>query len=255
VISRLNFSFGYENTDITEGVFPAQEISHFLAQEGNVFDLFSITASYSMSALNRGMLPTGGRAQSFSMEFTIPGSELQYYRLNYNGQIFFPLTRMFTLRLRTDLGYGGTYGDTETFPFYKHFFAGGLGSVRGFEKNSLGPESTPSPRDPYGEIDPIGGNLLVEASAELLFPLPFVEDQRSIKSAFFFDMGNVYNTECQSFSVTCEDLDFGDLRYAAGVSVTWITGFAPITFSLAVPINDKDDDDTETFQFELGRTF
>jgi outer membrane protein insertion porin family len=254
-VSRLNFSFGYENTDITEGLFPAQEISHFLATEGNEFDLFSFTASYAMSALNRGLLPTGGRSQNMSLEFTIPGSELEYYRINYSGQIFFPLSRLFTLRLRTDLGYGGTFGDTETYPFYKNFFAGGLGSVRGFERNSLGPQSTPADSDPFGEIDPIGGNVMVEASAELLFPLPFVEDQRSMRSAFFVDMGNVYNSDCQDFSIICEDLDFGDLRYAAGVTVTWITGFAPITFSLAVPINDKADDEKETFQFELGRTF
>lgn len=254
-VSRLNFSFGYENTDITEGVFPAQEISHFLATEGNAFDLFSFTASYAMSALNRGLLPTGGRSQSVSLEFSVPGSTLEFYRINYTGQIFFPLTKLFTLRLKTDLGYGGTYGNTKTFPFYKNFFAGGLGSVRGFERNSLGPQSTPSLNDPFGAIDPIGGNVLVEASAEIIFPLPFVEDQRSMKSAFFIDMGNVYNSDCQSFSVICEDLDFGDLRYAAGLSVTWITGFAPITFSLAIPINDKAGDDTETFQFELGRTF
>jgi len=254
-VSRISFSFGYENTDITEGVYPAQEISHFLATEGNEFDLFSFTTSYSMSALNRGMLPTGGRSQNLSMELTIPGSELEYYKISYNGQIFFPLSRLFTLRLRTDLGYGDTFGDTQTFPFYKNFFAGGLGSVRGYERNSLGPQSTPAPRDPYFQIDPIGGNVLVEASAEILFPLPFVEDQRSLRSAFFFDMGNVYNSDCQPFSIICEDLDLGELRYAAGLTVTWITGFAPITFSLAVPINDKDFDETETFQFELGRTF
>ncbi len=254
-VSRLNFSFGYESTDITEGVFPVQEISHFLAQEGNQFNLFSFTASYAMSALNRGLLPTGGRSQNVSLEFTVPGSELEYYRLNYTGQIFFPLNRLFTLRLRTDLGYGGTFGSTSTFPFYKNFFAGGLGSVRGFKRNSLGPQSTPSSNDPFRQIDPIGGNVLVEGTAEILFPLPFVEDQRSMKSAFFFDMGNVYNSDCQEFSSICADLDFGDLRYAAGLSVTWITGFAPITFSLSVPINDKPGDDTEAFQFELGRTF
>ena len=95
---------------------------------------------------------------------------------------------------------------------------------------------------------------LVEGSAEILFPLPFVEDRRSIKSAFFIDAGNVYNSDCQPFSISCEDLDFAELRYSAGVSVTWITGFAPISFSLGVPLNDKPGDDTEVFQFELGKT-
>ncbi len=254
-ISRINFSVGYEHTDIEEGIVPAQEISEFLDREGNQFDLFTLTAAYSMSALNRGLLPTRGRSQSISMELTIPGSELEYYRVNYSGQIFFPLFDPFTLRLRTNLGYGGTYGDTETYPFYKHFFAGGMGSVRGFESNSLGPRSTPSPQDQFNDPDPIGGNVLIEMSAEILFPLPFIEDQSQMKSVFFFDAGNVFNSDCPDVSVYCLDLSDGELRYSAGIAFTWITGFAPISFALSVPINEKDGDETETFQFELGKTF
>jgi outer membrane protein insertion porin family len=147
------------------------------------------------------------------------------------------------------------YGDTQTYPFYKNFFAGGLGSVRGYRRNELGPKSTPSPIDIYGSNDPIGGNVLVEAGAELIFPLPFIEDQRSMKSVIFLDAGNVYNSDCQPFSEICADLDFADIRYSVGVSVTWITGFAPMTFSLGYPLNDKPGDETEIFQFELGRTF
>ena len=89
-ISRIGFSLGYENTNIKEGIFPAQEISQFLNREGNEFDLFTVKASYSMSALNRGLLPTGGKSQSVSFEMTVPGSELEFYRINYAGQIFFP---------------------------------------------------------------------------------------------------------------------------------------------------------------------
>ena len=115
-----------------------------------------------MSALNRGLLPTAGRSQTLSFEATVPGSELEFYRVNYSGQIFFPLSRLFTLRLRTDLGYGGTFGDTDTYPFYKHFYAGGFGSVRGYKSNTLGPRTTRSPNDPYSDPDPIGGNILIE---------------------------------------------------------------------------------------------
>lgn len=254
-ISRIGFSVGYESTEIKEGVIPAQEISEFIENEGNEFDLISLTASYSMSALNRGLLPTGGRSQSMSFEMTVPGSELEFYRINYSGQIFFPLFKPFILRLRTNLGYGEAYGGTETFPFYKHFFAGGMGSVRGYESNSLGPRSTPSPQDQYGDPDPIGGNVLIEMSAEIIFPLPFIEDQSQLKSVLFFDAGNVFNTNCPTVSVVCFDLDEGELRYSAGIAVTWITGFAPISFALSVPLNDKPGDETEAFQFELGRTF
>lgn len=254
-ISRIGLTVGIERTEIKEGVIPAQEISEFLEKEGNEFDLVSLTASYSMSALNRGLLPTAGRSQSVSFEMTVPGSELEYYRLNYTGQVFYPLFNPFVLRLRANLGYGEAYGGTENFPFYKHFFGGGMGSVRGYESNSLGPRSTPSPQDQYNDPDPIGGNVLVELSAEVLFPLPFIEDQSQLKSVLFFDAGNVFNTNCPDVSVYCLDLDKGELRYSAGIAVTWITGFAPISFALAFPLNDKQGDESESFQFELGKTF
>ncbi len=254
-ISRISFSLGYENTNIKEGIIPAQEISEFVNKEGNKFDLLSVSASYSMSALNRGLLPTAGRSQSISFEMTIPGSELEFYRINYSGQIFFPLWGPTVLRLRSDLGYGDAFGGTDTFPFYKHFFAGGMGSVRGFESNTLGPRATPSPQDQFNDPDPIGGNALVELSAEILFPLPFIEDQSQMRSVLFFDAGNVFNTNCPDVSVYCLDLEDGELRYSAGLAVTWITGFAPISFALSFPINEKDGDESEAFQFELGKTF
>ena len=254
-ISRIGLTVGIERTEIKEGVIPAQEISEFLDEEGNEFDLVSLTASYSMSALNRGLLPSGGRSQSVSFEMTVPGSELEYYRLNYTGQVFYPIFNPFVLRLRANLGYGEAYGGTENFPFYKHFFGGGMGSVRGYESNSLGPRSTPSPQDQFNDPDPIGGNVLVELSAEVLFPLPFIEDQSQLKSVLFFDAGNVFNTNCPDVSVYCLDLDEGELRYSAGLAVTWITGFAPISFALAFPVNDKEGDESESFQFELGKTF
>ncbi len=252
-LSRINFSLGYENTKIKEGVFPAQEISQFLAREGKKFNLFTIQAAYSMSALNRGLLPSGGKSQSLSFEMTIPGSELEFYRINYEGQIFYPLFRGLKLRLATHLGYGDSYGDTTTFPFYKNFYSGGFGSVRGYESNTLGPRSTPSPLDRFNDPDPIGGNVLVNFNAEILFPLPFIEDQRQMKSVFFVDGGNVFNTNCLEISKICQGVSDGELRYTAGFAITWITGFAPLSFSISVPINEKDGDEQESFQFELGR--
>ena len=105
------------------------------------------------------------------------------------------------------------------------------------------------------DLSPIGGNVLIEGSAEVLFPLPFIEDQRQIKSAFFVDAGNVFNTNCLEISVVCNSPSDGELRYTAGVSVTWITGFAPLSFSLSTPLNEKPGDETSVFQFELGGVF
>ena len=89
----------------------------------------------------------------------------------------------------------------------------------------------------------------------MLFPLPFIKDQRSVRTGVFLDFGNVFDTNCNATQVVCSDLDFGELRYSVGFGVTWITGFGPITFSLAKPLNDERSDKTEIFQFSLGQGF
>ena len=96
--------------------------------------------------------------------------------------------------------------------------------------------------------------MLINLTAEVIFPLPFIEDQRQLKSVLFFDAGNVFNTNSLEISNICKDLDNGELRYSAGFAVTWITGFAPISFSIAYPMNEKPGDDAKVFQFELGKT-
>ncbi|MAT82720.1 MAG: outer membrane protein assembly factor BamA [Gammaproteobacteria bacterium] len=262
---RINFGGTVEYTDITEGRFPAQEISEFIDKNGNDALNYKLNLSWSSSTLNRGLFPTRGRAQSLAMEVAVPGSDLQFYKLTYKGQMYLPLTRSWILRLRTELGYGDGYGGTEGLPFYQHFFSGGFGSVRGFKTNTLGPRSTDPEIDLDGdgipdpvfrrEPPPFGGNLLTEASAELIFPLPFIEQSNQFRPVLFFDAGNVFNTNCPEVSTICSDFDEGELRYSAGISVTWITGLGPMTFGLAKPFNDGEFDKTETFQFELGRTF
>ena len=105
------------------------------------------------------------------------------------------------------------------------------------------------------DSDPFGGNVLIEGSAELLFPLPFVKDQRQLRTGFFVDVGNVFDTSCGATQKSCHDVDFGELRYSVGVGLTWVTGFGPMSFSLAKPLNSGDYDDEEVFQFTLGRGF
>ena len=262
---RINFGGLVEYTDITEGAFPAQEVSEFIEKNGNTSYNYKLSLSWSSSSLNRGLFPTRGRSQSVGMEVAVPGSDLQFYKLFYNGQMYFPLADRWTVRVRTELGYGDGYGDTEALPFYEHFFAGGFGSVRGFESNSLGPRSTPPVVDINGnpipqsffsgDQDPFGGNLLVEGSIELIFPLPFIENTTQFRPVLFVDAGNVFNTDCPDVSTVCDGLDFGLIRYSAGVSVTWITGLGPMTFGLAKAYNVGEFDEEEFFQFELGRTF
>jgi len=251
----LSFHFNYEFTDITEGVYPVLEITKFLIDEGNDFNEFVFTTRWNYSKLNRGIFATRGSSQSLAFELAVPGSDLSYYKLTYNGQIFFPLTRSLTLRLRTELGYGDAYGDTDSLPFYKHYFAGGFDSIRGFKNNELGPRSSPSPFDPDQEPEPFGGNALITAGLDIIFPFPLIKDNRSIQSSFFIDAGNVFNTECSAFSQSCLDIDMSEIRRSTGVAVTWLSGFGPLTFSIAQAFNEGPLDDTEFFQFSFGQTF
>ncbi|TGD74083.1 outer membrane protein assembly factor BamA [Mangrovimicrobium sediminis] len=271
-----------------EYLSPPTELG-FLDENGNNFLNYTITSSWSQSTLNRGRFATRGAANSVSLEVSVPFSDLEFYKLNYRGEIYFPITNAWTLRLRSELGYGDGYGDTTTLPFFEHFFSGGFGSVRGFKSNTLGPRSTPAELYATGRAaialdengvptfsnefgyaasdgkilftpnrddpDPFGGNVLIEGGAELIFPLPFIEDQSQLRSAFFFDAGNVFSTECGSSQINCFDVDLQELRYSVGVGVTWVTGFGPMTFSLAKPINADDADREEVFQFTLGRGF
>jgi outer membrane protein insertion porin family len=105
------------------------------------------------------------------------------------------------------------------------------------------------------KANPFGGNVKIVGTAELIFPLPFIKDRSQVRSAFFIDAGNVFSTHCGTSQPNCSDVDFGEFRYSIGVGLTWITGFGPMTFSLAKPINTQPADREEVFQFTLGRGF
>jgi outer membrane protein insertion porin family len=102
---------------------------------------------------------------------------------------------------------------------------------------------------------PIGGNVKVEGSLQLIFKLPMIEDQRSMRSAFFFDFGNVFSTDCKDYQINCYEPDLEELRYSYGVGVTWITGFGPMSFAIAKPSNAGPLERTEQFQFTIGNVF
>lgn len=297
----------------------------FVDKFGDTFDNFTISGNWFRNTLNRGQMATSGKLHSLSVEITLPGSDLQYGSINYNNQMYWPLDgqQTWVVGLRTNLGYGIGYGDTEELPFFNNYFAGGLNSqgvLRGFEENSLGPQSTPGARyltefgltlarDENGEIlrnedgsaasfnrdvgyqteplfdangqpvldadgnqqvalavqnffldedfDSFGGNILATATLELLFPIPFVDDSNRVRSAFFIDAGNVFSSHCterQTLLKNCTDFDLGEIRYSAGISVTYLSPFGPLSFYVAAPFG-KEGDDTKSFDFTVGNGF
>ena len=247
---RLNFGASVEQVTInTNSLNTPAEITQFLNDEGNDYVNFTLSAGWSDNHLNRGFFPTKGYSQSASIEVGIPGSDLSYYRALYNAKWYQPLTddRYWIVSLKGRLGYGGELGDNE-YPFYKHFYAGGLKTVRGFEQNSLGP------RDSLD--DPFGGDVMITGGAEFIFPVPFVKDKSSWRTLFFVDGGNVFDSNCSSVSTNCEDgVKLDELRFSAGFGLSWLTPIGPLSIALSVPLNDKEDDETEVFQFALGQTF
>jgi len=284
--TRIGLNLNFDNTDIDPGSLPSREIADFLASEGTVFDVFKAQAVWSKMTLNRGMFPTYGSSTDVMLQVTLPGSDLTYFKTDIKQKFYRPLGfANLVFGFDGELGFIGTYGDTKKTPFFENFYSGGPRSIRGFESNTLGPRVTPAPcyefdaktgecplivdtdfdgipdsiaQNPYGYQqvrDPIGGNLLVEGSLQLIFKLPMVEDQRSMRSAFFIDFGNVFSTDCQAYQLNCYEPSIDELKYSVGVGVTWITGFGPMSFSFSQPFNDGIYDRTEEFQFTIGTVF
>ncbi|AZT83404.1 outer membrane protein assembly factor BamA [Marinobacter sp. NP-4(2019)] len=249
-ITRLNFGAGYTLSKIKKGVFTSQEVRDFIEGEGNDFHNYFLFGSWRRSTLNRGVLPTDGYSHSLSADVAVPGSDLTFYKLSHKTDFYQPLNENQTwiLRGRTELGYGDGYDGRDVMPFYEHFYAGGYGSVRGYEANSLGPLATNSTND-LSDPDPFGGSVLTEGSLELIFPTPFAGDSRSMRTAFFVDAGQVFDPD-RDFDPAADEL-----RLSAGVGFQWITAVGPLAFSLAKPLNDKSGDETQVFQFSLGQTF
>ena len=283
---RIGLNLNFDNTDIDPGTLPSREISDFLASEGTIFDVLKAQAVWSRITLNRGMFPTYGSSTDVMLQATIPGSDLTYYKTNIRQKFYRPIGfANLVFGFTGELGYIDTYGDTKKTPFFENFYSGGPRSIRGFESNTLGPRVTPSPcynfnpeteecpllidsdfdgtpdtigQNPYlyqQARDPIGGNFLVEGSLQIIFKLPIIEDQRSMRSAFFLDFGNVFSTDCQDYQINCYEPSVDELRYSIGVGVTWITGFGPMSFSFSQPFNDGPFDKTEEFQFTIGTVF
>lgn len=279
------------STLTAQGIEPyAPKGNGFVDRHGDQYNNYKLNLSWRQYRLNRGMLPTKGYDQRLGVEFGVPGSDLEYYKMTYTGQIYFPIHPEYIFRLHTRLGAGFGYGSTSRMPFLENFYAGGIGSVRGYERSTLGPRGTPAERYRFDtpkktdgtpisgasfgyvynpdtqqfETDEItsrnnhiGGNVLVETGAEFIFPLWFIKDRSSLRSMLFVDAGNVFDTDCNDTQLDCSAPDITKLRAAAGLGLTWFSPMGPLTFSVAQPFNyDKiNEGNRKFFQFTIGTGF
>ena len=284
-IQRLGLNIAYDHTELQQQGLSSREILDFLESEGSEFDTFKLQGFWTRVTLNRGIFPTEGTLYQVSLQSTVPGSTLNYYRLDIKNEYYQPLFGDFIFKAASRVGYTGAYGDTKIPPYFENFYAGGPYSVKGYETNSLGPRITPVPCYEYdSENDycpplldsnfdgipetpyynqyatyrinrPIGGNVLLETSLNLIFKLPFVEDQNQFRSAFFVDLGNVFSTFCQSYQTQCFKPAFEELRGSYGLGGSAITPFGPVSVYLAIPFNNDSLDRVKRFEFTVGNKF
>ncbi|AVH48476.1 outer membrane protein assembly factor BamA [Acinetobacter sp. SWBY1] len=238
------------------------------------FLTYNLNLGWSYNTLNRPIFPTNGMSHRVNAEIALPGSDVEFQKVTYDAQAYFPLGHDFVLRGYGKLGFGNDL------PFYKNFYAGGFGSVRGYDNSTLGPKypgvTYSESRSKDNDYEEVGGNALIQFGTELALPLPFKGDwTRQVRPVIFAEGAQVFDTQCDVPSGKlymsgeasdpgvdakqyCKDnygFDFGEMRYSVGVGFTWITMIGPLSLSYAYPLNDKQGDDTKNIQFEIGRTF
>ena len=243
-VTEFNFfftSFNFESTKISPDSVAAEEVLDFINENGDSFNILRWNSSFSYDTRNKAILPDSGMLHRITTELGIPnfGDSLEFYKVAYRTQFFTELVADYIFSFRGDIGYGDGYSSTESLPFFENFYAGGPRSVRGYEENTLGP------KDSIGR--PLGGNFRIFGGVEVFLPIPFLDDVDNLRISTFVDAGNVYGTD--------DEIDFGELRYSAGLSGIWVSPFGQISVSIAQPFGDKSGDELQQFQFTFGTAF
>jgi len=233
-VSRIDLGLNVERTNLQTFTNSPLAYVRFAEAFGNDYRYASGTAGWSRDTRDSLIKTTAGTFMRFSTE--LAGGDLQYTRLGYQHQWYYPLSRNLTLLAGGELGTAGGYGG-KPLPFFKAFFAGGPGSVRGYRSFSLGPQ------DANGAA--IGGNRKATGSLEALFPMPGAEQDPSLRLAWFIDGGNVF---LQTFQ-------WSELRYSTGLAFFWASPFGPLRFSFAQPLNAQSTDYIQKLQFTFGTGF
>jgi outer membrane protein insertion porin family len=233
---RDSLSFGMSAEQVRLETFSSSPFAYrdFVASFGNAYTYGALQGGWARDSRDSLIMTTQGSVMRATTEFA--GGDLQYYRLGYNQQYYHPLSRKLTLFLSGDLGVAGGLGG-KPLPFFKNFYAGGPGSVRGYRPYSLGPQ------DPQGNA--LGGNRRLVASAEILFPVPGADQDKSLRMAAFIDGGQVYGRD--------EKVSLSELRFSAGIALSWASPFGPLRISLGNPLNEKKGiDRAQRLQLTIG---
>ncbi|MEO8486149.1 MAG: outer membrane protein assembly factor BamA, partial [Betaproteobacteria bacterium] len=232
----INVGFRYDHTKLTLFQDSPPVYIDFVDQFGATTDAYITTFGWARDTRDDILYPNQGRLQSLFVEVGLPLGDLAYYKAQYVHQWFWPVWSPWVLMLRGEIGYGNGYSG-KPLPFFKALYAGGVGSVRGYETSSLGP------RDSFGNV--FGGKRKIVGNAELFYPL--LAGAQAVRLSAFADAGQVYLDGLQP--------EFESFRYAAGIGLAWNSPLGPLKFSYALPLNEKPGDRIQRFQFQVGSVF
>lgn len=296
--NRLRFGLTYANEELAQRTSYEQTRRFYdLFVDPNDpdapinYDTYTASATWIRSTLNRGLFPTAGSNQSLNLSATLPNSDANYYKMEFDTRFYFPISQdqRWTVLTRLRLGYGNGYGSIngkdQFLPFTQNFTAGGSDTLRGFENNTVGPRAvrrTPaSTLDPTGEqvalglpsdfldVTPrsIGGNAIAVGGVELIVPTPFIGEEydSQVRSSLFVDVGTVWDTEFDiddyrdlrdsEFDLLIDYGDPGLFRSSYGISVQWLSPMGPMVFSLSRAITERPGDEVKFFSFNIGQNF
>ena len=235
------FGAGIENTTIVPGTSLPTAYLDYAKQFGFESSALPLTLGWSRDRRDSSLAPTAGRYQRLSADLSVAG-DARYFRSTLQHQEYFPLSKQLTLALNADLGFGAAVGE-RSFPVFKNFYGGGLGSVRGFEQGSLGP------KDISGTV--VGGSQKLNVNAELLAPFPGVGNDKTLRMYGFLDAGSVGGP---GYGLSVND-NASDLRSSAGVGLSWISPVGPLRLAFAWPVKKFEGDKMQSVQFQIGSSF
>jgi outer membrane protein insertion porin family len=232
----INFGGRFEHTRITLFDNSPPVYQQFVNDFGFASNAYILTAGWSRDTRDDVLYPTKGRLQSVLLETGLPFGDLAYYKIQYTHSVYWPVYRDLVLMARADLGYGGGLSG-KPLPFFKAFFAGGVNSVRGYDTASLGPQ------DQFGNA--LGGRRKIVGNLEAFYPI--IKGEKAVRGSVFLDAGQIYANGQQS--------QFESFRYSTGVGIAWSSPIGPLKFSYAIPLNAREGDRQQRFQFQAGAAF
>jgi outer membrane protein insertion porin family len=244
VFDRIQLGYGYQNTMLDLTSNNSLQVDQFVTKHGRHFQQLSLMAGWTRDSRDQAIFPTRGNKQSISGSIYLPltNRSLYYYKLRYSTIYYHPIAHGFIFTTHGKLAGGNGFGNTHELPLFRNFYAGGMGSVRGYSGKSLGPI------DSRG--DAVGGNFLMEGSVGLILPNVISEN---LRTTIFFDGGNVFNTHN---SVRNGGAAFSKLRYSTGVQINWLSPMGIVlNFSAAKALHKQHGDDEQRYDFSLGTNF